>query len=191
MWRYDPRRQSMPHDSWAHVVALYGHPPHAQVIGDKFFSLMEFLARPESDIAEKAKVFVGKGLRRHVSRFLRYLNFDDLIPPARSNLPGVISRIALEGEGFFVTFFNESIPITPRLHQLELLGGVGKKTLARMLEQRRELTFSSYKDIEERAALKDPSGAIIERVLEEIRGKDQYSIFVATKELFMSRYSMF
>ncbi|RLG41972.1 MAG: DUF655 domain-containing protein [Thermoproteota archaeon] len=190
MWRYDPRRQSMPHDSWAYVLALYGHPLSAQVIGDKYFSLMEFLARPESGIEERMKVFVGKGPRQHVSRFIRYLDYEDLIPPAKSNLSMIVAKIVAERESFFVSFFNESIPITPRLHQLELLPGIGKKTLIKILEERRKLPFVSFMDIEERVGLKDPAGAIVERVLMEIRGEDRYNIFVATKSMFERKYSI-
>ena len=155
----------MPHDSWAYVLALYGHPLHAQVIGDK-------------------------GPRPHVSRFVRYLSYEDLTPPARSNLSPTIVRIVTEREAFFVSFFNESVPITPRLHQLELLPGIGKKTLLKILEERRKLPFVSFEDIERRVGLKDPAGAIVQRVLDEIMGKDPYNIFVATKDMFERRYSM-
>lgn len=189
MWKYDPRRLSMPHDSWAYVLALYGHPLHAQVVGDRFFSLMEFFARPESNVEEKMKVFVGKGLRQHVSKFLRYLNYGDLIPPAKTNLSRLISEIISEKEPFFISLFNESVPITPRLHQLELLPGVGKKTLVKVLEGRRRVPFSSFADVEDRVGLKDPAGAIVRRVLDELMGADMYSVFVATKGMFERRYS--
>ncbi len=68
--------------------------------------------------------------------------------------------------------------------------GVGKKTLIKILEERERLPFVSFADIEERVGLKDPVGAIVERVLMEIRGEDRYNIFVATKAMFERKYSI-
>ena len=183
MWKYIPGRRK-PHDSWAYVLDVYGEPRRAQVVGDRYFILMEFYVRPGVSLEPTTKVYVGKGQREHVSRFLRYLSFSELRGPAQGNLEEAVKKAVTEGEAFFVQFFNESRPVTTRLHQRELLPGVGKKLLMKILEERRKRPFLSYSDVEERTGLRDPAGAIQARVIEELTGDERYLIFVAHKRIF-------
>ncbi len=184
MWRYVPGRRK-PHDSWAYVLDVYGEPSRrAQVLGDRYFILMEFAVRPGVQVEPGMKVYVGKGQRDHVSRFLRYLYYQELRGPAQGHLEDTVKRAVVEGEEFFVQFFNEARPVTTRLHQLELLPGVGKKLMLKILEERRKRPFTSFSDVEERTGLRDPPGAIRDRVMEELTGDERYLVFVAHKRIF-------
>jgi len=181
VWRLPSDRR--PHDSWAYVLGLSDGGRRAQVIGDRYFILMEFLVRPGQELRPGKKIYVGKGPRKEVSRFLRYLSMDDLTPVAVSMLEEIVRKIVKENEEFFVGFFNQARPITRRLHQLELLPGVGKKILMRILEEREKKPFESFKDVEERTGLKNPMESLISRILEELGGRENYYVFVATKRL--------
>ena len=109
------------------------------------------------------------------------MSYDELAPSARMLLEPVVTKIVQEGEQFFVNLFNESVPITPRLHQLELLPGVGKKTLMKILEERSKRPFISYSDVAERTGLKDPADLLVRRALEELTGNEKYYILVVPK----------
>ena len=66
-----------------------------------------------------------------------------------------------------------------RMHQLELLPGLGKKHMWEVLEARKEKPFESFEDIKNRVKLlPDPKSIIIKRILSEIEGKEKYQIFV-------------
>ncbi len=182
MWKYVPSRRK-PHDSWAYILYVDEARRRVQLIGDRYFIMMEFVLKPNASVVPASKVYVGKGPRQEVSKFLRYLDYEELSPSAKMMLEPMVLKIIQEGEQFFVNLFNESVPITPRLHQLELLPGIGKKTLMKILEERRSKPFSSYSDITERTGLKDPAGLLARRVLEEIMGNEKYYILVAPKKI--------
>ena len=78
-----------------------------------------------------------------------------------------------------VEFFNKAQPLTMRMHQLELLPGLGKKHMWEILEARKDKDFESYEDIKKRVKLMpDPEKAIIRRIQAEIEGKEKHRIFV-------------
>lgn len=105
------------------------------------------------------------------------IRYENLTPTARDNLPEAIKRVLVEKESFFVNFFNVAEPINVRLHALELLKGVGKRTLQRLLMERQARPFTSYEEV--RKILKiDPVDALAEQILKEIRGDAKYFLFV-------------
>jgi len=78
-----------------------------------------------------------------------------------------------DNEQRFVDFYNEAQPITLRLHQLNLLPGIGKKLRNGILDERKRRPFGSFDDLEARVeGLHDPEAVIVERVLEELRETD-------------------
>jgi putative nucleotide binding protein len=86
-----------------------------------------------------------------------------------------------EQEPRFVQFFNTSVPITPKLHMLHLLPGIGKKLLWEILDERQKKPFESFTDIARRIkAMPHPDRMIINRVLGEIEDSEtKYRIFTA------------
>jgi putative nucleotide binding protein len=79
----------------------------------------------------------------------------------------------------FVEFFNKSAPLTTRMHQIELLPGVGKKHMWEIIEERKDKPFESFADIKKRVKLMpDPAKAVAKRILAEIEGKEKHRLFV-------------
>ena len=106
---------------------------------------------------------------------------NDLTSFARSELPFVVEKLIKENEQMFVEFFNNSRPLTTRLHQLELLPGIGKKHMWEIIKQRKIEKFKSFDDIKKRIKLMpDPSNAIQKRVVEELQTDNiRYRLFVS------------
>ena len=151
------------------------HPSHktrpiAQAIGDRYFTLLEFYPKPGVSLAQGERVYVGirfKELREKVDYVWgEPLIYDDL------------SGVVLDKEEVFVTFFNISSPLTIKLHSLELLPGIGKKTMWTLLEERRKRPFESFQDIKNRGKISDPVAIIVERILSELQGKERYYLFI-------------
>jgi len=114
--------------------------------------------------------------RDKISRIDAEIEYNDLTTVARDMLPQILEVIVRKNERVFVEFFNIADAITIRMHSLELLPGIGKKTLMRILEAREQKPFESFEDIQERAKI-DPVKVIIERIVSELQGNERYYIF--------------
>jgi putative nucleotide binding protein len=117
-------------------------------------------------------------------RSIRQISFDDLSRGAMSELEHVIREAINEDEDRFVDVYNSAGPISLRLHQLNLLPGIGDKLRDTILEQREREPFGSLADLESRVSgLHDPAEILIERILEEIRDDDvKYKLFVGSSD---------
>ncbi len=158
--------------------------PVAQAIGKEEFTLLELSPKPDEDIEIHEDVYIGSGKREKVSRVNRRLKHEDLTATSRVELQYVIEEIIKLKEDKFVRFFNDSGPISTRLHQLELLPGIGKKHMWDIIKAREEKPFESFEDIKSRVPmLSDPVKLLVKRVLIELdaepatRGKKKYILF--------------
>jgi putative nucleotide binding protein len=120
---------------------------------------------------------LGKEGNQKIDHVRGRVQYDDLTAVAKNELPTVVEIIVSTNEGRFLKFFNTSGPITTRLHQLQLLPGVGKKTMWEILDERKKKPFSSFEDLVGRVRIQDPKKIIAKRVLTEIETEDKYQIF--------------
>jgi len=149
-----------------------------QIVGETYFTLLE--AAPRGGIAFNIceRIYVGKEGRTKVSHILGRISYDELTSAARAELPGAIEDIIRSDEGRFVDFFNVSQPVTPRMHAMELIPGIGKKLMWQVLEQREREPFKSFEDLQTRVNLPDPVKLLARRVLRELSEDEKYLIFV-------------
>jgi len=153
--------------------------PIVQAIGTKRFVLLELVPKVDVFLQPYKEVYIGEGKRDEIHHINGRLGFDKLTNTARAELPHVIAEIVKKNEKVFVDFFNSSRPLSMRMHQIELLPGVGKKHMWEIIEQRKEKPFESFADIKKRVNLMpDPERAIVKRVLVELEGKDKHYLFV-------------
>ena len=165
----------------------FGKPePIAQVIGTTFFSLLEVVPRQNITLKPGDKVYIGSGKREEIRSIKRRIDYEKLTAFAKSEIENAVQRIVDENEQRFVDFFNKAQPINVRLHQLELLPGVGKKHMQEIIEERKKEAFKNFEDIKNRVKLiPDPKKLIIKRILMEIKGKeDRYNLFVRGTKSF-------
>ncbi|WP_135828711.1 DUF655 domain-containing protein [Halorussus halobius] len=115
---------------------------------------------------------------------VREVEYEDLSGAAQSELEHAVRDVVGSDEQRFVDFYNDAQPITLRLHQLNLLPGIGKKLRNNVLEQRKRKPFESFGDLEDRVSgLHDPSEVLVERILEELREDDlKYRTFVRVED---------
>ena len=90
-------------------------------------------------------------------------------------------QIVKEHEAEFVKFYNEARAITTRFHMLELLPGLGKKSMWTIIDERKKKEFESFADIEERvSSVHHPDKLIAKRIESELAEAEQkYHLFVA------------
>jgi len=152
--------------------------PVAQAIGERYFVLLELSPLVGIQLKIGEPISLTGGLDKQVIKVTGRLSYDDLTATAKAELPGVVEKIVIKREKHFVEFFNKAEPLTTKMHSLELLRGVGKKTLWRILNERKKKPFESFKDIRERARI-DPAKLIAERIIEELREEQRHYLFVA------------
>jgi putative nucleotide binding protein len=148
-----------------------------QCVGEEFFTLLEALAKEGLMLKASDRVYVGKESREEVTYIIGRIGYEELTGAAKSELPGVITRIVLNREDWFVNFFNTARAITPRMHALELIPGIGKKYMWQLINERERKPFVNYEDLQKRTELPNPAKLITKRVMEELEGDSKYRLF--------------
>ena len=151
----------------------------SQLLGEDFFTLLEAATPKNNKPAIRSRLYIGKDVPRNILRILRRIGYDDLTVNAKMNLESVVLKILEENERRFVDFFNTARPLTPRMHALELIPGIGKKIAMKIIEEREIRSFESYEDLRRRGGMLDPVKALQQRILEELRNpEEKYRLFV-------------
>lgn len=165
-------------------IPTYKRKPVAQAVGKEEFTLLELIPKEKVNLDIHQEVYIGSGKRDEISRVNRRLKYDDLTATAKVELDYVIEEIIKTKEDKFVEFFNDAGPISTRLHQLELLPGIGKKHMWDIINVRKEKPFENFDDIKKRVTmLSDPVKIISKRILLELdatgdkKGKRKYVLF--------------
>jgi putative nucleotide binding protein len=148
-----------------------------QVVGEEFFTLLEALVKDGVVVKPYDRVYVGKEPREEITYIIGRIGYEELTAAAKSELQGVLSRIVLTREKWFVTFFNNARAVTPRMHALELIPGIGKKYMWQVINEREKRPFESYEDLQRRTELPNPVKLVTKRVLEELSGDSKYRLF--------------
>lgn len=149
-----------------------------QALGEEYLTLLELLAFNNAQFAQEERVYIGRDHRDKVISVLGKLNYEDLTQGAKNELPPVLETLVKNGEQKYVSYFNNLQPITPRLHALELIPGIGKTLTVEILDARERKPFESFADVQARVGLKEPARQIAKRVLEELTGQARLNIFI-------------
>ena len=155
--------------------------PVAQCVGDKFFNLLEVAIKDGVDIKTKDRLYIGDAKRDQVKYIRGRINYSELTSYAKDSIHEVIDELVDKDGKRFVEFFNKSMPLTTRMHSLELLPGIGKRHLFDIISERKKKQFDSFKDVQGRVPmLPDPKKMIIKRIFNEFEEKDRHRLFVAS-----------
>lgn len=158
---------------------MFRKTPIAQAMGKEHFSLLELVPKKGIFLQPHEEVYIGDGKRDKIHHIIGKINTDKLTSTANAELHHVIDEAVTRNENKFVEFFNKAQPLTTRMHQLELIPGLGKKHMWEIVEKRDEKPFESFDDMRERVKLMpDPKTAVIKRILLELSGKEKHFIFV-------------
>lgn len=156
--------------------------PLAYVLGDTYFSLLEVVIKKDMIVKQGDRLGIGKNNRKEVDYIKRRITENELTNVAKNALEDTVKNIVKRDEKRFVNFFNKAMPLSTRLHQLELLPGIAKKNMWHIINERdTNGPFKSFEDIKKRIpTLTDPEDMITRRILEEIKSdKERYYLFVS------------
>ncbi|MCI4332316.1 MAG: DUF655 domain-containing protein [Thermoplasmata archaeon] len=160
----------------------YHREPVALAVGETELKLLEILPKPGVTLVPGKRVAVVPvdGVPPPIDHVRRRLGYDELTGSARTELTPALESIVRGDPVKYLRFFNDSPSVSRRFHLLELLPGIGKKTMLAIVEERRRGPFTSFADIEARLHLKNPEGLLVGRIEAELQGvDDKYRLFVA------------
>ncbi len=147
-------------------------------MGEDRLTILEILGVPNSTFEVGEKIYIGKEGRTKVLSVLGKMDYENISSSAQTELESVVEKIVTENESKFVEYLNNARPLTPRIHALELIPGIGKTYMKTMLEERDKKKFESYEDLQDRVGFKEPIKHITERIMDEITGESRMNLFV-------------
>ena len=152
--------------------------PLAQAIGSANLTLLELVPRRGTALQIGEKVYIGEGKRDKIYYILGRLRKEKITEAGKQQLKEFINLVVKKDNKKFVDFFNKSEAINKRIHQIELLPGLGKKHMQEILKQRQEKEFESLEDMKKRIQnLPDPEKAIEKRIFQELTTLERYNLF--------------
>lgn len=181
-------RTEVPKENYAIVLDFlqHGHPlsgkriPIVQLIGEEKFTLLEAVPKKGIFLKPHERVYIGPEKREKIHHVIGKIKPKDLTQTARTELPFMIEELINKDESKFVDFFNRATAVTTRLHRLELIPGIGKKHMWKILKEREEKKFNSFGDLKKRIELiPDPKKAVVKRIIKELEGNDKYRVFTS------------
>ena len=150
-----------------------------QALGKERFILLELVPKKGIHLQPFEEVYIGEGKRDKIHHIMGKIPLDKLTATAKSELEFVVKDIIKKNESKFIEFFNKAQPLSTRMHQLELLPGLGKKHMWQVIDARDEKPFESFADLKNRMKLMpDPEKAVLKRILQELQGGEKHKLFV-------------
>ena len=174
-------------------LLLHGHPeenkpswlkvPLAQLITFPDFVLYEVKMNKDSEIRVQERGTYEDFLNgRKLGDVLKKIDYDELTPTAKALIQPVLETEVKNYEEQFIQFFNNSTSITPRMHALKLLPGIGQKHMWEIIEARERQKFITFKDISDRTSVSHPERQLALRIIKELQREGvKYYLFSKTK----------
>ncbi|HYK92800.1 MAG TPA: DUF655 domain-containing protein [Thermoplasmata archaeon] len=154
----------------------------AIALGETELKLLELIPRPGVAlvVGDRVPLLATPGAPSPIDHVRRRIGYPELTSAARSELAIALEKAVRADPTRYLRFFNEAPAVSRRFHLLELLPGIGKKTMQAILDERRRAPFASFAELESRLHLKSPERLIVGRIEQELSGiDDKYRLFVA------------
>jgi len=196
-YRRGPRKKKEFIKKFREVVILdlliHGHPeedkpswaktPIAQVLTFPDFVLYEVKVNKNSDIeVQEQKTYEEFLNEEKLKEVLKKIDHNDLTSTSKALIQPILEKEVLKYEEEFINFFNNSTSITPRMHALKLLPGVGQKHMWEILEARQRQKFGTFQDISDRTSISNPTKLIAQRIIKELQRDVKYYLFSKTRK---------
>lgn len=149
-----------------------------QAIGEEHLTILELLGIRNEKFSIGERVYIGKEGRAKILSVLGRIDYEHLTSSAKNELQSIVEKIVSENESRFIDYFNSAQPMTPRVHSLELIPGIGKTYMKSILQEREKNKFISFIDLQNRTGLRDASKHFTKRICDEISGETRMNIFV-------------
>jgi len=174
-------------------LLIHGHPeedkpswaktPIAQVLTFPDFVLYEVKVNKSSNIqVQEQKTYEEFVKEEKLNDVLKKIDYNDLTSTSKALIQPILEKEVLKYEEEFINFFNNSTSITPRMHALKLLPGIGQKHMWEILNARERQKFGTFQDIADRTSISHPARLIAQRIIKELQRDVKYYLFSKTQK---------
>ena len=196
-YRGGPRKKKQFIKKFREIIVLdlliHGHPeedkpswaktPIAQVLTFPDFVLYEVKVNKNSNIeVQEQKTYEEFLNEEKLREVLKKIDYNDLTSTSKALIQSILEKEVLKYEEEFINFFNNSTSITPRMHALKLLPGIGQKHMWEILEARERQKFGAFQDISDRTSISNPAKLLVQRIIKELQRDVKYYLFSKTKK---------
>jgi len=196
-YRKGPRKKKQFIKKFREVIILdllmHGHPeedrpswsktPIAQVLTFPDFVLYEVKVNKNANVqVQEQKTYEQFLIEDKIRDVIKKIDYNDLTSTSKALIQSIIETDVLKNEEEFINFFNNSTSITPRMHALKLLPGIGQKHMWEIIEARDRQKFVTFQDIADRTSISSPIKLIALRVIKELQRDVKYYLFSKTKK---------
>ncbi|MCP4762667.1 MAG: DUF655 domain-containing protein [archaeon] len=190
-----PREFSLPPGTTIYVLDILAHGhidqnkrggrenPIIQSIEMPGFNLFEMYYNKSIDLKVQEKVVLNRDPSGKVGKVKKRLKYHGLTQTSKELLQNTIEQHIEENEEIYISFLNRAGPITKKRHTLNLLPGIGQKSMWEILDARKKKDFESFTDFQERInSVKSIKNLIAKRILNEIIDDEaKHTVFVKRK----------
>ena len=175
-------------------LLLHGHPeedkpswsksPIAQVLTIPDFVLYDVKFNKDSEIKVQENNTYENFLQENkLKEVLCKIDYKELTSTSKALIQQIIEKAIKDHEEEFIMFFNKSSSITPRMHALKLLPGIGQKHMWELLEARERQNFTTFQDISDRTSVSQPIRQVALRIIKELQREGiKYYLFSKTQK---------
>ena len=174
-------------------VLPHGHPeedkpswsktPLAQVLTPEDFVLYEVKIEKGADLNVQEKKYYEDFINANQLRdVLKKIDYEELTSTAKALLQPILEEEIMNYEEQFINFFNNSTSITPRMHALKLIPGIGNKHMWQIIEARQKQNFVTFQDISDRTSVSNPAKQLALRIIKELQRDVKYYLFSKTQK---------
>lgn len=149
-----------------------------QAVGEERLTLLELLGAQSLSVEIGERVYIGREGRDKVMSVLGRLEYESISQSAKNELPSVVEKIVITNQKRFIDYVNTAQPITPRIHALELIPGIGKTYMMTIIKEREKKKFESFSEVQQRVGLREPAKLLAKRIVDEITGEARMNLFV-------------
>jgi putative nucleotide binding protein len=172
----------LPHGHVGDKKPSWARKPLSQVLTFSDFVLYEVEFNRESDIKVQEKdTYENFRNKNKLGKVIRKIDYNDLTNTSKALIQPILEKEINNYEELFINFFNKSTSITPRLHALKLIPGIGQKHMWEILEARNRQEFVTFQDISDRTSISNPPKQIALRIIKELKRDVKYYLFSKTK----------
>ncbi len=160
----------------------FSRQPVALAVGEDELKLLEIVPKPNVplSVGRRIPLLPEGSVAPPIDHVRRRVPYEELTVAARAELPTALEAAVRARADRYLRFFNEADAVSRRFHLLELLPGIGKKTMQAIVDERRKGPFASFEEMERRVPIKAPTQLVVSRILAELTGvEDKYRLFVA------------
>ena len=157
--------------------------PIAQVLTFPDFVLYEVRINKNSDLqVQEQKTYEEFISENKLREVLNKIDYNKLTSTSKALIQPILEKEVVKLEEEFINFFNNSTSITPRMHALKLLPGIGQKHMWEILETRERQKFVTFQDISDRTSISAPAKLIAQRIVKELQRDVKYYLFSKTQK---------